>query len=451
MGELNLSEPFIKCWIVSSKYSSVDCLNNTNPDLNFDSHLTFQWALSTSILPLGAMLGGLVGGTISNKIGRKTTTVYNAIFCVIISVLLGLTTVINRFWIFILNRYLIGINIGIGSAVSPIYINEIAPKKYSGAFGSCFQLGICFGLLFSYFLSLDFIFGTQKLWPVVLGLGAVLGVLQLILCWFTPESPTWLMSNGRHIDAILSNESLKGPESILDRSLKIEDQNLVQNLKEIYQTKPVRKATLVVMLSMMFQQFSGVNAIFFYSGSIFKNVGIPNSLSGVATVGLSIINVLFVFVAIISVDKIGRKILLYISYSVMAVMCVATSVLLYYSYLPIASYLSIVALCIFVAAFESGAGPIPYILAGESIPNTYKAGSQSLGVVVLWFSTFIIGILFPPMQNSLQEFCFIPLAVLCVIALLFNYFIVVESSGKSVAEILRFYASQKDLKSIFCK
>lgn len=381
MGVLNLPEPYIRCWIYSLQTEGVNC--SMAVELNEAGVLddvTLKWALSTAILPLGAIVGALAGASIANSIGRKKALFFNAIFCIGISVLLFFTKTIGNFWVFIAARFLLGINVGINSSVAPVYINELSPQPYLGAFGSCFQLSVCFGIFLSYVFGLSYILGKENTWPILLGLNAVPGILQVLLALISPESPTYLLSNGAIIEAKQANEALKGENAILDETNLIESQPLIQNIKSIFTQTGVKRATIVVMMLMVFQQLCGINAIFFYSGSIFANAGLDSDLSGIATVGLSIVNVAFVFVAIALSDKAGRKILLSINFAIMAVMAVTTTVLLSFEDNEIIGYISIVPICIFIASFEAGPGPLPWALAGESVPQTYKAGSQSLGV-----------------------------------------------------------------------
>merc|ERR1712226_544219 len=365
------------------------------------------------------------------------TMFYNAIFGIGIAALLGFTKTINNFWVFIVARFLLGINVGVNSSAAPLYINEIAPEPYMGAFGACFQLGVCAGILLSNIFGLSYIMGTESLWPILLALNAAPCILQIFLSFISPETPIYLLSNGNVIEAKKANESLKGENAKLDETETIDNEtSMIGNISEIFSNPPVRKALIACIILMTWQQLSGINAIFFYSGSIFASAGIPQDLSGIATVGLSTVNVLFVFVAIIFSDKAGRKLLLIIAFSIMTIMAIVMTVLLSFSENEIIAYLSIAPVCIFVAAFEIGPGPIPWALASESIPTQYKAGSQSLVVVTNWFCAFIIGIIFPPMQSALDQYSFVPFAVVCAVAIFHIKFRVVETSGKSVDQVL---------------
>jgi len=446
MGVLNLPEPYIKCWL-SNLSLDADSQNNCEDAINLNNNGTFedttlQWALSTAILPLGAVIGGVCGGIIANKYGRKTGMLVNAIYLVAISIGLGLIRSINNLVVFLVLRFLLGTNIGISSSIAPLYINEISPEQYKGAFGACFQFGVTVGIVVSNIFGLTEIMGTDALWPILLGINGVPAAVQVILCFMSPESPVYLLSKGDTMGAREANKALKGPDALLDESNVIEDVSIISNIKDIFADPPVKKATIVCIGLMLAQQLCGINAIFFYSGSIFKNAGIPQESAGYATIGLSTINVAFVGVAIAFSDKLGRKLLLNIAFIIMTVCAVLTTVALSFEESQIASYLSIVPVCTFVAAFEIGPGPLPWAAAGESIPSQYKAGAQGLTVATNWFCAFIIGLIFPPMQENLNQYVFLPFAVVCVLAVLYISSAMVETKGKTIEEVQEEYSNK---------
>lgn len=444
MGVLNLPEPYIKCWLSNiGAEDSNNCSNaiELNNEGKFDD-TTLEWALSTAILPLGAVIGGVFGGVIANKYGRKTGMLLNAIYLIIISIGLGLVRTINSLEVFLVLRFLLGTNIGISSSIAPLYINEISPQQYKGAFGACFQFGVTVGIVISNLFGLNEIMGTDDLWPILLGINGIPAAFQAVLCLMSPESPIYLLSKGDTLGAKAANKALKGPNAVLDESNVIEDVSIITNIKDIFANPPVKKATIVCICLMLAQQLCGINAIFFYSGSIFKNAGIPQSSAGYATVGLSTINVVFVGVAIAFSDKLGRKLLLNIAYVIMTICAVLTTVALSFKESEIASYLSIVPVCLFVAAFEIGPGPLPWAAAGESIPSQYKAGTQSLTVATNWFCAFLVGLIFPPMQENLDQWVFLPFAVVCVIAVIYISKAMVETKGKTIEEVQEEYSSK---------
>jgi len=285
--------------------------------------------------------------------------------------------------------------------------------------------------------------GTNQLWPYLLALGAVPYLLQFILSFWTPESPIYLISKGQIEQAKISKEQLKGALAILPAHQKEFSKqtstNMLKNIYQIFKDSPVRKATLVCIFLMIFQQFCGINAISFYSGSIFLNAGIPQDYAGLATVGLGIFNLFFLFFAIWVSDRAGRKALLEICYGVICACCILMTILLSFPDNTFASYLTIAPVAIFVAAYLIAPGPIPWTAASESIPVNYKTGSQALACVVNCLGAFLIGVIFPPMQEAIGQYSFLPFAVVSFSGIVYVWFFMVETRGRNVEEIQEEY------------
>jgi len=165
---------------------------------------------------------------------------------------------------------------------------------------------VTIGIVVAQIFGLEWILGTNDLWPYALAAGAVPAAAQILIAMISPESPAWLAANGKVEEAEQVQISLKGSEQLVQPEKPEKEVGLIENIKNIFANPPVRAACIQVLIYMMIQQLSGINAVFFYSGSIFKSAGIPASLSGVATVGLGAINVAGVFVAVALITKTGR-------------------------------------------------------------------------------------------------------------------------------------------------
>jgi len=208
--------------------------------------------------------------------------------------------------VFVAGRVLIGISCGVSSTVAPTYLSEIAPPNKKGLFGTSFQLGVTVGIVVSQVFGLEWIFGTNENWPVCLALGAAPAVLQILLCFLSPESPSWLAGRGDMgtQEAEKALLQLQGDNAVLEVSTeKREEAGLIQNIKEIFGSPGPKNALITVCIYMIIQQLSGINAIFFYSTSIFISAGIPVEWSGLCSVGLSTVNVLGVLAAVALIDK----------------------------------------------------------------------------------------------------------------------------------------------------
>ena len=142
------------------------------------------------------MIGSLVGGPMSDSMGRKKAMILNAVLAGLSCILLGACRIINNYPVFVAGRVLIGISCGISSTVAPTYLSEIAPESKKGVFGTSFQLGVTIGIVVAQIFGLEWIFGTNDLWPICLALGAAPAATQIVLGFISPESPAWLAGKG---------------------------------------------------------------------------------------------------------------------------------------------------------------------------------------------------------------------------------------------------------------
>jgi len=462
IGVTNLPEPFIRCWIQESldeeqfaeagvncsqarDASSISKSSNGTWDTDDDSLVSLReimdkstklWALCTSIFAIGAMIGSLLGGPMSDKLGRRMAMIVNAVLAGGSCLLLGACRLINNYPVFVIGRVLIGVSCGISSTVAPTYLSEIAPESKKGVFGTSFQLGVTIGIVVAQIFGLEWILGTNDNWPWALALGAAPAVLQILLGFISPESPSWLAGQGDIGDATKALLQLQGKNAVLEVAQeKSAKSSLIQNVKSIFASSGPKNALITVCMYMIIQQLSGINAIFFYSTSIFISAGIPVEWSGICSVGLSTINVLGVFAAVALIDKKGRLFLFFWSVAVMCVMCVLTTVLLSFPDNQTIAYMSVLSVFIYVFFFEIGAGPIPWMMAGEYMPTQYSAGTAAIGASTNWFCCFIVGLAFPPLQDALDQYVFVIFGVICGLGAVYIKLRGIESKGKTVEQI----------------
>lgn len=451
---MNVPQVYIRCWLYSLNNSTVNCDNAAEYEKQF-SQITLSWAMLFSVLPLGAVIGCFMGSKLANSIGRKPSLTIMSIFCIAISIALGFSQKVNSYWIFLLERYLLGIVVGNYSTITPIYINEISAKQFLGATGSCFRIGCLVGILLSNVMG--FIFANSQTWPILLSVTALPAGIQVVLFLadLSPETPVFLCSTGKLEQAKDTNQILKGKDAILDENHTIKSTNIKQDIAKIFHHPEVKPATIAVITSQALRHLCGINAIFFYSSSIFMSLGLSVKLSELVTVLMSLLNIISVLTSTFLVDKVGRKILLITGYVGMAAMSILMTFLLYFSTqcqngnlgkgqnCQIITLLPILPICIFIIIYELGPGPIPWILASESVLNDYRAGCQSLGAIFNWVCSFIIGFTFPFFQKLLKEFIFLPFAIICLIAVIYTKFFVVETANKEISQVLMAYGSRK--------
>ena len=448
LADTNLPEPYIRCWIQETEdpdqflINNVTCedaatdgqIKNTTLNLILDKS-TAKWSIAISIYALGAMAGSLIAGPIANKVGRKPSILLNAILNAVSCITLVFIRTINSYYVFVVLRVLLGVNTGWCSVVTPLYLGEISPKKLSSTFVASFQLTVCVGQLVAQVFGLSWILGTDAFWPLCLGLSAVPGLIQIGLYFFVVETPGWLVLQGRISEAKLSNESTKNEKLVESGDSGADSDSTLQNIKKIFKNPALRGALMVTIIYHLAQQLSGINAIIFYSGSIFTDAGVPPEFSGLATCGVGAINIAGVALAIFLINKVGRISLFVTGLVIMSLMSVSVTILLSFPDNAVLGYLVIAPVLIYVFAFELGPGPLPWMMSGEYMPIEYSAGSQAIGAVFNWFGCFVVGLIFPPLQSAIGQYSFMLFAATCALFAVLVKVYGVESRKKTVEQV----------------
>ncbi|XP_008278314.1 solute carrier family 2, facilitated glucose transporter member 2 [Stegastes partitus] len=355
--------------------------------------------------------------------------------------LMGLCQMWKPHIMVIAGRAVMGFYCGLSSGLVPMYIGEIAPKDYRGALGTIHQLGAVIGILISQIVGLDFVLGNDTMWPLLLGLSGAPAVLQSVLLLVCPESPRYLyIVLGKKQQARLSLLRLKGaydPAEDLEemrREKEEADKEPRISIFSLIASSVYRRQLFVALMMHLSQQFSGINAIFYYSTSIFAGAGVGQPVY--ATIGVGVINTIFTLVSVALVDKAGRRTLSMAGLGGMCCCAIAMTVGLKfqndYSWM---SYVSMAGIFLFVSFFEIGPGPIPWFIVAELFSQGPRPAAIALAGCCNWTSNFIIGMTFPYIQEWMGCYVFILFAVLLLGFTVFTYFRVPETKGKSFEEI----------------
>ncbi|KAM8954157.1 solute carrier family 2, facilitated glucose transporter member 2 [Pelodytes ibericus] len=423
------------------------------------SAVTMYWSLSVSIFSLGGMVSSFFVGWIADKLGRIKAMMVVNILAVIGALLMGLAPLGQAHALVIAGRLITGLYCGLASGLVPIYVGEIAPTQLRGALGTLHQLAIVTGILISQVVGLDFILGGKDLWPVLLGLSGVPAVIQTVLLFFCPESPRFLFIKLGKEDAAKNNlRRLRGDyyDATKDiEEMKNEKQEAATEKKvsiiQLFKSPNYRQPLIVSLVLHISQQFSGINGIFYYSTSIFAKAGITQPVY--ATIGVGVVNTIFTVVSVFLVERAGRRSLYLVGLGGMCicavVMTIALALLTHYAWM---SYLSMVAIFLFVVFFEVGPGPIPWFIVAELFSQGPRPAAMAVSGCTNWTCNFIIGMCFQYIADACGPYVFIIFAVLLFGFTVFTYFKVPETKGKSFEEISAEFrkkkiATRKGLKS----
>lgn len=349
----------------------------------------------------------------------------------------------------IAGRAIMGFYCGLTSGLVPMYIGEIAPKKYRGALGTLHQLAIVIGILLSQVIGLDFVLGNDAFWPILLGLSGAPAILQSLLLPLCPESPRYLyILLGKEQEARKSLYRLKGAyDATADleemRSEKEEaDKESSVSIWSLIRSPVYRDQLFVALMMHISQQLSGINAIFYYSTSIFSQAGVAQPVF--ATIGVGVINTVFTLVSVALVDRAGRRTLTLAGLGGMCVCAIAMTVgLKFQDQYDWMSYVSMGAIFLFVSFFEIGPGPIPWFIVAELFSQGPRPAAIALAGCCNWTSNFIIGMTFPYIQKALDCYVFILFAALLLCFTIFIYLRVPETKGKTFEEISAIFQKRR--------
>ncbi|CAM4065913.1 MFS transporter, SP family, arabinose:H+ symporter [Pedobacter westerhofensis] len=402
------------------------------------------WFVSCALL--GCIIGVSFSGKLSDKYGRRIV--------LIISAVLFLGSAIGcmfseSFNILIASRLIGGLGIGVASMVSPLYISEFAPSRLRGMMVSLYQLALTIGIVLAYFSNaylaghasaayategLTKIFSTE-VWRAMLGLGALPAGIFLLSLFLVPESPRWLLLQGKERQAAEILTRIDGEEAAAReiRAFKAQGDDSEGSIKELF--KPVyRKALWIGLLLPFLSQVCGINAVIYYGPRILEQAGftLNNALGGQVTIGL--VNVVFTFVAIFTVDKWGRRPLLFagVGGAVVALVIIGA---LFALGITTGPWILIFILA-FISCFAFSFGPVCWVVIGEIFPNAIRGKAMALATLSLWIGNFLVGQLTPVMLEGLgSSWTFWIFALCCSPALLLTWKLIPETKGRTLEDI----------------
>lgn len=417
-----------------------------------------QVEVLVGILSIISLLGSLAGGKTSDAIGRKWTIGLAAIIFQTGGAVMALAP---SFKVLMIGRLLAGVGIGFGVMIAPVYIAEISPAIARGSLTSfpeiCINLGILLGYISNYaFSGLP----AHISWRIMLGVGLLPSVVIAVALFFIPESPRWLVVQNRIEEARLVllkiNASEKEAEEKLQEiqvaagSANAEKYEPKAVWREIFcPSPPVRRMLITGCGIQCFQQITGIDTTVYYSPTIFKNAGITGKSEVLAaTVAVGFTKTLFILVAIMLIDKLGRKPLLYASTIGMTVSLFSLSFsLAFLSHAKIGITLAIIAVCGNVASFSVGIGPICWVLTSEIFPLRLRAQASALGAVGSRVSSGVISMTFLSVSEAITVAgTFFVFGVISCSAVAFVHYCVPETKGKTLEEIEVLFQDKDELQ-----
>ena len=388
-----------------------------------------------SSLLLGAMAGAGISGALSDRLGRRTIILIAAVTFGIGAVGAALSPSVGVLIVF---RVVLGLGVGAASALVPSYISESSPTNVRGSLSSLFQLAITLGILIAYLVNGAFAAAEDWRWP--LGLALVPAVVLFVGMYFLPETPRWLVSKNREEEAKQVLRRTRSEEEIENELAEIrqveEEEEQQAGVGELLSAW-VRPILVVGIGLAVFQQFVGINTVIYYAPTIIKSTGLQSSASIFATIGIGIVNVAMTVVAILIIDRVGRKPLLLVGLVGMTIsLAILGWAFLTSGFAGIISWITLAGLMLYIASFAVSFGPLLWVMLPEIFPLKVRGAGTGVSALTNWGANFIVAQAFLPLVGLIGETAvFWILAGICVLAGIFIYFVVPETKGRSLEEI----------------
>jgi len=398
--------------------------------LLWNSSDIFHGSVVMAMALWGTVVGAIFGGIPTRKIGRKKTLLWIGIFYTLSAIGSALASDPMTFALF---RFIGGIGVGVSGIAAPAYISEIAPAKSRGRLVGLYQFNLVTGILIA-FLSNYLLSGLgENDWRYMMGIEALPALLYTLLVLSIPKSPRWLYLNNQQDEAekiIRDAYSKKDADELISEIIKDKESSVKS--ESIFQKKYSFILTLAFLVA-AFNQFSGINAFLYYAPRIFEEGGLGQSAALLNSVGIGLTNVVFTFIGINLIDKLGRRVLMYIGSIgyIISLSLISLSFILDWGGIALPIFLFL-----FIASHAIGQGAIIWVYISEIFPNHIRSYGQSFGVSTHWVLAAIIPSLVPFLFGWIGPgIVFAFFAFMMVLQLLFTHFIMPETKGVSLEEL----------------
>ena len=418
------------------------------------SEMSKGWYVGCALV--GSIIGVACAGMLSDFLGRKKTLIIAAVLFSISAIGCCFCAGFNDLVIY---RIIGGVGIGIVSIVSPMYISEISPARIRGTMVGLYQLAVTMGLLLAYLANFLILkngegarlgsafaqkYFSSEMWRGMLGSESVVTVLFLVIAFFIPESPKWLIVRGRDSRAMEIFRRLKTEEQgALDEFTATKDSiaGEVKNEWKALLEPGIRKAVLFGSAIAILGQFMGVNAVLYYGPDIFADAGLASQDSSFSTVLVGLVNMLTTVLAVFIIDRVGRKKLIYYGVSSMIVCLVLIG--LYFAFgtsLGVSPVVLLVLFLLYIFSQAVSISAVVFVLLSEMYPNRVRGIAMSIAGLALWVGTYLIGQFTPwCMANLTPAGTFFLFAVMCLPYMYIMWKKIPETTGKTLEEIELFW------------
>lgn len=379
----------------------------------------------------GTVLGAIFGGIPTNKIGRKNTLLWIGILFLVSAI--G-SAFANDPIVFAVFRFIGGIGVGASTIAAPTYISEIAPAKDRGKLVAFYQFNIVLGILVAFLSNYLLKDIGENSWRWMMGVEAFPAIIYVLLVLFIPKSPRWLLSKFKNDEArkVLQLMGQEADYEKMKKEIELDNDNAAIANDTIF-LKKYRTPLLLAFLMAFFNQLSGINAFLYYSSRIFQEAGLGESTALLSSIGIGVVNLVFTLLGVFLIDKLGRKVLMYIGSVgyIISLSLVAMAFFFHWEGMAVPIFLFL-----FIAAHAIGQGAVIWVFISEIFPNHLRASGQAFGSTTHWVLAAIIPSLIPYLFSTVGAgTVFLFFAVMMVFQLLFVAFMMPETKGISLEEL----------------
>ncbi|UFH46327.1 sugar porter family MFS transporter [Flavobacterium galactosidilyticum] len=379
----------------------------------------------------GTVLGAIFGGIPTNRIGRKNTLLGIGVLFLVSAI--G-SAFANDPIVFAVFRFIGGIGVGASTIAAPTYISEIAPAKDRGKLVAFYQFNIVLGILVAFLSNYLLKDIGENSWRWMMGVEAFPAIIYVLLVLFIPKSPRWLLSKFKNDEArkVLQLMGQEADYEKMKEEIELDNDNAAIANDTIF-LKKYRTPLILAFLMAFFNQLSGINAFLYYSSRIFQEAGLGESTALLSSIGIGVVNLLFTLLGVFLIDKLGRKILMYIGSVgyIISLSLVAMAFFFHWEGMAVPIFLFL-----FIAAHAIGQGAVIWVFISEIFPNHLRASGQAFGSTTHWVLAAIIPSLIPYLFSTVGAgTVFLFFAVMMVFQLLFVAFMMPETKGISLEEL----------------
>ncbi|XP_076007335.1 solute carrier family 2, facilitated glucose transporter member 9-like [Genypterus blacodes] len=447
LSVVNAPAPFIKSFINRTWIERYGTPVSTET-------VTLLWSITVSILSIGGLIGSILVKFLLKALGRRGTLLVNNSFSLVSAVLLSTAEKARSFEMLIIGRFVFGMYAGVSLSARNMYLAECSPRHIRGAITIFNSVMISVGVLAGQILSLREIFGQESRWNFLFAAIAIPALVQLGGLFFMPESPRYLLMEKN--DEAAAERALRrflGKEDVTKEmeEIEMERQNNLQvvSVLQLLRDRTVRWQLITGIVVLVSVQLSGVIAVLYYTNVILTDAGISRSMASYITLSIGGVQVIFSAFSAVLIERVGRRVLIIVGLAGMIVcyglLTVFLSIEHMVSWMPYLSFACILAAMAFIIL---GPASVAFVLVSELFEQSNRPAAFSICGSLFYLCQFIIGLVFPFMQEALQNYVFLVFVVVCTVAAVYLFFVLPETKNKTFVEISQSFAKRNKLSTV---